>query len=53
MIEEIIAANPTVVQQYKDGKTTTIGFFVGQAMKKLQGKANPQELQALFEKALG
>ena len=48
VIQEIIDANPAVVQQYKEGKTTTIGFFVGQAMKKLQGKANPQQLQELF-----
>lgn len=52
VIEEIIAANPTVVQQYKDGKTTTIGFFVGQAMKKLQGKANPTQLQDIFTEFL-
>lgn len=34
IVQEIIKENPTIVEQYKGGKTTTIGFFVGQVMKK-------------------
>ena len=41
-IDEIIAANPKQVEQYKGGKTKLLGFFVGQLMKKTQGRADPQ-----------
>ena len=41
-IDEILAANADKVQQYKDGKEALFGFFVGQTMKAMQGKANPQ-----------
>jgi aspartyl-tRNA(Asn)/glutamyl-tRNA(Gln) amidotransferase subunit B len=41
-IDAILAANADKVQQYKDGKEALFGFFVGQTMKAMQGKANPQ-----------
>ena len=41
-IDEILAANADKVQQYKDGKQALFGFFVGQTMKAMAGKANPQ-----------
>ena len=41
-IDEILAANADKVQQYKDGKEALFGFFVGQTMKAMAGKANPQ-----------
>ena len=41
-IDEILAANPDKVEQYKAGKEALFGFFVGQTMKAMQGKANPQ-----------
>jgi aspartyl-tRNA(Asn)/glutamyl-tRNA(Gln) amidotransferase subunit B len=41
-IDEIIAANPQQVEQYKAGKTKLLGFFVGQLMKQTQGRADPQ-----------
>lgn len=41
-VEEVIRENPIQVQQYKDGKTTVIQFFVGNVMKLSKGKANPQ-----------
>jgi Asp-tRNA(Asn)/Glu-tRNA(Gln) amidotransferase B subunit len=34
MAAQVLAENPTIVDQYKGGKTTTIGFFIGQLMKK-------------------
>lgn len=34
IVQEVIKENPTIVEQYKGGKTTAIGFFVGQVMKK-------------------
>ena len=42
IVDEVIAANPKQVEQYKGGKTTVIGFFVGQVMKASRGQANPQ-----------
>ena len=41
-IDDILAANGDKVEQYKAGKQQLFGFFVGQAMKAMQGKANPQ-----------
>ncbi|PIE59337.1 MAG: Asp-tRNA(Asn)/Glu-tRNA(Gln) amidotransferase GatCAB subunit B [Desulfobulbus propionicus] len=49
IIREIIAANPEQVQQFRDGKTKVLGFFVGQLMKKTRGKANPQLANKLFQ----
>lgn len=40
--EEVIAENPNEVAAYKGGKTTLMGWFVGQVMKKMRGKADPQ-----------
>ena len=52
MVQEIIAENPGQVAQFKDGKTKLMGFFVGQLMKKTQGKANPKIANELFSKEL-
>jgi len=41
-LDEILAANADKVEQYKAGKEALFGFFVGQTMKAMQGKANPQ-----------
>jgi aspartyl-tRNA(Asn)/glutamyl-tRNA(Gln) amidotransferase subunit B len=51
-VQEIIAANPEQAQQYRDGKTKVIGFFVGQLMQKTKGKANPQLANKLFAQEL-
>jgi len=48
IVEEIIAANPGLVADYKKGKTTVLGFFVGQAMKATGGKADPRTLNILI-----
>lgn len=53
IIQSVLDANESVVEQYKSGKTSVIGFLVGQTMKQTQGKANPKELQALIAKMLG
>lgn len=42
MIDQVLAENPDKVAEYKGGKDKLFGFFVGQVMKKSQGKANPQ-----------
>lgn len=51
-IDEVIAANPGQVEQYRAGKDKLIGFFVGQVMKTTGGKANPGQVNALLKKKL-
>ncbi len=53
IIDAIIAANPEQVEQYRAGKEKVFGFFVGQVMKQSQGKANPQQVNALLKQKLG
>ena len=52
MIDTIIAANPQQVEQYRAGKDKVFGFFVGQVMKQSQGKANPQQVNAILKEKL-
>ncbi|RFA31289.1 aspartyl/glutamyl-tRNA amidotransferase subunit B [Alkalilimnicola ehrlichii] len=52
MIDEVLAANPGQVEQYKGGKDKLLGFFVGQVMKLSKGKANPAQLNELLKKKL-
>jgi len=50
--DELIAANPKQVEQYRAGKKTVIGFFVGQLMKASKGQGNPKLINELLEKKL-
>jgi aspartyl-tRNA(Asn)/glutamyl-tRNA(Gln) amidotransferase subunit B len=50
--DELIAANPKQVEQYRAGKKTVIGFFVGQLMKASKGQANPKLVNELLTKKL-
>jgi len=52
MIDEVIASNPKQVEQYRAGKKTMAGFFVGQAMRASGGQANPALLNELVVKKL-
>ena len=52
IIDDLIAANPKQVEQYRAGKKTVIGFFVGQVMKASKGQANPQVVNQLLSKKL-
>ena len=52
IIDQIIANNPEQLAQYRSGKDKLFGFFVGQAMKATQGKANPQQLNDLLKAKL-
>jgi len=52
IIDEVIAANPKQVEQYRAGKKTVLGFFVGQVMKLSKGQANPQLVNELLAKKL-
>ena len=53
MIDEVLAANPKQLEQYRAGKTTMLGFFVGQVMKASKGQASPQIVNELLAKKLG
>ncbi len=52
VIDEIIAANPGQVEEYRGGKEKVFGFFVGQVMKASKGKANPAAVNELLKKKL-
>jgi aspartyl-tRNA(Asn)/glutamyl-tRNA(Gln) amidotransferase subunit B len=52
VIAEVIAKNPNQLGQYRGGKETLFGFFVGQTMKAMAGKANPVVVNELLKKAL-
>ncbi len=52
IIDEIIGANPKQAEQYRAGKKTVIGFFVGQVMKASKGQANPQVVNDLLARKL-
>lgn len=52
MIDEVLTANQDKVEQYRGGKDKLFGFFVGQVMKKTQGKANPQVVNELLRPKL-
>jgi aspartyl-tRNA(Asn)/glutamyl-tRNA(Gln) amidotransferase subunit B len=52
-VDEILAANGDKVAQYREGKVALFGFFVGQTMKAMQGKANPQVVNEILKSRLG
>ena len=52
VVDEVLAANPDKVEQYRGGKTALFGFFVGQVVRASQGKANPQVVQKLLAERL-
>ena len=53
VIAEVLAKNPAQLEQYRGGKVALFGFFVGQTMKAMGGKANPGVVNELLKKALG
>src|SRR3954468_15937977 len=53
ILDEVIAANPKQVDQYRSGKKTVSQFFVGQVMRLSKGQANPQLVNELVAKKLG
>lgn len=52
MIDEVIAANPEQLQQYRAGKEQLFGYFVGQVMKASKGKANPGQVNTILKQKL-
>ena len=53
IIDEVIAANPANVEQYKAGKDKAFNALVGQVMKASKGKANPAQVNTLLKQKLG
>ena len=51
-IEKIVDANPKSVEDFKAGKKKAIGFLVGQTMKAMKGKANPQMVNQILNEVL-
>jgi aspartyl-tRNA(Asn)/glutamyl-tRNA(Gln) amidotransferase subunit B len=52
IIDEVVAANPKQLEQYRAGKKTMLGFFVGQVMKASRGQANPKLVNELLTRKL-
>jgi aspartyl-tRNA(Asn)/glutamyl-tRNA(Gln) amidotransferase subunit B len=52
-VDEVLAAHPGEVARYRGGETKLMGFFVGQVMKRSQGKADPKGVQPLLQGKLG
>lgn len=50
--EQVLKENPETIVQYQQGKTKVTGFLVGQIMKRMKGKADPQSVNKLLEKKL-
>jgi aspartyl-tRNA(Asn)/glutamyl-tRNA(Gln) amidotransferase subunit B len=52
-VDDVIAASPAQVEQYRGGKTAVLGFFVGQVMKATRGQADPRRVDQLLREKLG
>lgn len=53
MIDDVLAANPAIVDEYRAGKQKAFNSLVGQVMKAAKGKANPQQVNSLLKEKLG
>lgn len=53
LIDDVLAANPKSVEEFRAGKEKAFNALVGQAMKATKGKANPQQVNELLRKKLG
>jgi aspartyl-tRNA(Asn)/glutamyl-tRNA(Gln) amidotransferase subunit B len=52
-IDEVLAANPGEVEKFRGGKQQVFGFFVGEVMKRMKGKANPKVVNEVLRGRLG
>jgi len=52
MIDEVLAANPAIVEEYRAGKQKAFNSLVGQVMKAAKGKANPQQVNTVLKQKL-
>ncbi len=53
IVQDVIAANPKAVEDFKSGKTNVVGWLMGQVMKMSHGKANPKQATEILNKYLG
>ncbi|MEN9796309.1 MAG: aspartyl/glutamyl-tRNA amidotransferase subunit, partial [Pseudomonadota bacterium] len=53
VVDQVLAAAATEVESYRAGKTQVFGFLVGQCMKAMKGKGNPQLVNAVLKRKLG
>lgn len=53
MIDDVLATNPTIVEEYRSGKEKAFNSLVGQVMKAAKGKANPAQVNELLKQKLG
>ena len=53
IVDEVLAANVAMVEEYKAGKEKAFNALVGQAMKASRGKANPAQVNEILRKKLG
>jgi aspartyl-tRNA(Asn)/glutamyl-tRNA(Gln) amidotransferase subunit B len=53
MIDEVLAANPAIIEEFRAGKQKAFNSLVGQVMKAAKGKANPQQVNDLLKEKLG
>ena len=52
IVKQVIEQNPQSVEDFKAGKTRVVGFLIGQCMKALKGKGNPETLSKLVNEEL-
>lgn len=52
-VKQVILANPASIEDFKAGKTRVVGFLIGQCMKALKGKGNPETISKLVNEELG
>jgi aspartyl-tRNA(Asn)/glutamyl-tRNA(Gln) amidotransferase subunit B len=53
VVADVVAGSPEQAASYRGGKAAALGWFVGQVMKKTEGRANPRRVNELLRKALG
>jgi Asp-tRNA(Asn)/Glu-tRNA(Gln) amidotransferase B subunit len=53
VVDQVLAAHPAKVEEYRGGKAGLLGFFIGQVMRETGGKANPELAKDLIESRVG
>ena len=53
VVDRVLAANPGQLEQYRGGKTSLLGYFVGQVMREMRGQGNPAVINEILAKKLG
>ena len=53
VVDRVLAANPSQLEQYRGGKTSLVGYFVGQVMREMKGQANPAVVNEVLARKLG